>query len=110
MSREIARRKGEFSLSRLHGFAGRGVLTSSEVGLSRLRRLLKKGEGYVAQKKVPKPLLSAQGCLMMSHFGLICVYGRIRGERFLISGRASCQPDLLDLAPPGGWLPTYAQA
>jgi hypothetical protein len=30
-----------------------------------------------------------------------------RGERYLISGRASKQPDLLDLAPPGGWLATF---
>ena len=31
-----------------------------------------------------------------------------RGEIVLLSGRASTHPDRLDLAPPGGWLPTYA--
>jgi len=107
---EIARRKAEFFFKPLHGFAGRGVLTSSEVGLSRLRRLLKKGEGYVAQKKVPKPLLSAQGLPDDVSLWTDLRVWAYRGERFLISGRASCQPDLLDLAPPGGWLPTYAQA
>lgn len=30
-----------------------------------------------------------------------------RGEIFLLSGRASCHPERLDLTPPGGWLPTY---
>jgi hypothetical protein len=32
-----------------------------------------------------------------------------RGERFLISARASKRADLLDLASPGGWLPTFVQ-
>jgi hypothetical protein len=32
-----------------------------------------------------------------------------RGERFLLSGRASRRPDAVDLSPPGGWLPTYAR-
>jgi hypothetical protein len=31
-----------------------------------------------------------------------------RGERYLISGRASKERDRLDLAPPGGWLATFA--
>ena len=31
-----------------------------------------------------------------------------RGERYLISGRASRDPDVLELTLPGGWLPTYA--
>ena len=31
-----------------------------------------------------------------------------RGEIFHLSGRASRRADRLDLAPPGGWLPTYA--
>ena len=25
----------------------------------------------------------------------------------MISGRGSLRPDVLDLRPPGGWLPTY---
>jgi hypothetical protein len=31
-----------------------------------------------------------------------------RGERHVVSRRASKQRDLLDLAPPSGWLPTLA--
>jgi hypothetical protein len=45
----------------LHGFAGRGLLGSTEVGRSRLRRLLKQGDGYVAQRWVPKRCIEATG-------------------------------------------------
>ena len=107
---EIARRKAEFFFKPLHGFAGRGVLTSGQVGQSRLRRLLKKGEGYVAQKRVPKPRLGAPGLSDRVELWTDLRVWAYRGERFLLSGRASCQADLLDLTPPGGWLPTYAQA
>lgn len=105
----IARRKDEFFFKPLHGFAGRGVLPSGQVGYSRLRRLIRKGQGYVAQEKVPKPLLRAKGLPDSTRLWTdlrVWAYG---GERFLISGRASRQPELLDLEPPGGWLPTYAQ-
>lgn len=54
---EIARRKETLVLKPVHGFAGRGLLASSQVGRSRLRRLLKRGEGYVAQTRVPKSRL-----------------------------------------------------
>lgn len=106
----IARRREEFFFKPVHGFAGRGVLPSSQVGHLRLRRLLKKGQGYVAQKKVPKPLLQPEQ--RPDHTPLwtdlrVWAYG---GKRFLVSGRASRRPDLLDLVAPGGWLPTYAQA
>ncbi len=107
---EIAQRKEEFFFKPLHGFAGRGVLTSVEVGRSRLRRLLKKGEGYIAQKRVPKPLLRGEGIPDSPVLWTDLRVWAYRGERFLMSGRASCRPDLLDLSPPGGWLPTYAQA
>jgi len=103
---EIARRREEFFFKPFHGFAGRGVLPSAEVGRSRLHRLLKKGEGYIAQKRVPKPLLQGKGIpegLVLWTDLRVWAY---RGERFLVSGRASRRPDLLDLTPPGGWLPT----
>lgn len=106
---ELARRKEEFFFKPLHGFAGRGVLPSAEVGRSRLRRLLRKGEGYIAQKSMPKPLLQGEGIPENTLLWTDLRVWAYRGERFLLSGRASRRPDLLDLTPPGGWLPTYAQ-
>ena len=107
---EIAARKAEFFFKPLGGFAGRGLLPSSQVGRSRLRRLLKQGKNYVAQKRVPKSSLSLSGT-GESH----CLWTDLRvwayrGEPFLLSGRASRHRDFLDLTPPGGWLPTYAIA
>jgi hypothetical protein len=106
---EIARKKAEFVFKPFHGFAGRGVLTSAEVGRSRLRRLVKKGDGYLAQKIIPKPLL--QGKTIPEGFTLwtdlrVWAY---RGERFLLSSRASHRSDVLELDPPGGWVPTFVE-
>jgi hypothetical protein len=103
---EIAAKKAAFFFKPVHGFASHGVLTSSEVGKGRLRQLLRKGSAYVAQKSVPKPTLVSQDVNVTLWTDLrVWAY---RGERYLISGRASKQRDLLDLAPPGGWLPTFA--
>ena len=104
---EIAAKKAEFFFKPAHGFAGHGVLASSQVGKRRLRQLLKKGSAYVAQKMVPKPTLDLEG-----QEGKVTLWTDLRvwayrGERYLISGRASKQRDLLDLARPGGWLPTF---
>ena len=104
---EIARRKEDLVLKPVHGFAGRGLLPSSQVGRSRLRRLLRRGEGYVAQRRVPKSRLEARGAEDSPLWTDLRVWA-YRGERFLLSGRASRRPDALDLTPPGGWLPTYA--
>jgi hypothetical protein len=103
----IAARKQEFFFKPLYGFASRGVLPSSQVGLSRLRRLLKQGKPYVAQKKVPKSVL----CLADSstHLWTDLRVWAYRGEIFLLSGRASRDREGLNLAPPGGWLPTCIQ-
>ena len=84
-----------------------GPWPSAQVGRARLRRLLKKGEGYVAQSRVPKSSLVVEGAPGVCLWTDLRVWA-YRGERFLISGRASRQPDLIDLQPPGGWLPTYA--
>jgi hypothetical protein len=105
---EIAANKADFFFKPVHGFASHGVLTSSQVGKGRLRQLLRKGSAYVAQKTVPKPTLVSQG-----KDGKVALWTDLRvwayrGERYLISGRASKQRDLIDLAPPGGWLPTFA--
>jgi hypothetical protein len=104
----LARRKQDFVFKPTHGFAGRGVLASSQVGRSRLRRLIKKGEGYVAQKKVEKPRLAGEGEEGSGLWTDLRVWA-YRGERFLVSGRASRRSDVIDLSPPGGWLPTFVR-
>jgi hypothetical protein len=106
---EIARTKEEYFVKPVHGYAGRGALTSSQVGLSRLRRLVRKENGYVAQRVIRKPTLCAEGLAKEPALWMDLRVWAYRGERFLISGRASRRPDLLDLAPPGGWLPTFLQ-
>ena len=104
---EIAKAKSEFFFKPAHGFASHGVLTSSQVGKRRLRQLLSKGIAYVAQKTVPKPTLISQGKEGKETLWTDLRVWAFRGERYLISGRASKQRDLLDLAPPGGWLATF---
>lgn len=106
---ELARRKQELVFKPAHGFAGRGLLESSRVGRSRLRRLLKQGREYVAQKRVPKPRLGGDGADGSPLWTDLRVWA-YRGERFLLSGRASRRPDILDLTPPGGWIPTFVRS
>ncbi len=100
----LAQRKQEFVFKPLHGFAGRGLLHSTEVGRRRLRGFTKHGEGYVAQKWVPRPSMEVDGAPLWTDLRVWACRGKI----FLLSGRASRRPDRLDLTPPGGWLPTYA--
>ena len=101
---DLAERKQEFVFKPLHGFAGRGLLDSGAVGRARLRRLVTHGEGYVAQRRVAKRRQDIDGEGVWTDLR-VWAY---RGEIFHLSGRASRRPDRLDLAPPGGWLPTYA--
>jgi hypothetical protein len=100
-------RKQELVFKPACGFASRGLLPSEQVGRSRLRRLLRHGEVYVAQRRVPKARLPLPGGGGGSLWADLRVWA-YRGERYLISGRGSRRPDGLDLRPPGGWLPTYA--
>ena len=100
----LAQRKEDFAFKPLHGFAGRGLLASAAVGRARLRRLLAHGEDYVAQRWVPKPCLQIDGAQVWTDLRV----WSYRGEIFQLSGRGSRRPDRLDLARPGGWLPTYA--
>jgi hypothetical protein len=102
----LAQRKKDFAFKPLHGFAGRGLLASAAVGHARLRRLVNRGEDYVAQRWVAKPCLQIDGAPVWADLR-VWAY---RGEIFHLSGRASRRTDRLDLAPPGGWLPTYASA
>lgn len=104
---EIAANKAAFFFKPVHGFASHGVLTSSQVGKGRLRQLLRKGSAYVVQKTVPKPTLVAEGKEEKVFLWTDLRVWAYRGERYLISGRASKQRDLVDLAPPAGWLPTF---
>ncbi|MDJ0853449.1 MAG: hypothetical protein QNK04_34215 [Myxococcota bacterium] len=103
---ELAREKHELVFKPDHGFAGRGLLPSAAVGRTRLRRLLRRGEGYVAQARVPRSRLG----LGEDGSGALWADLRVwawRGQRLLLSGRGSRSPDRLDLTPPGGWLATY---
>jgi hypothetical protein len=99
----LAQQKQDFVFKPLHGFAGRGLLDNAAVGRARLRRLVKHSDGYVAQKRVPKPCISLHGLSLWTDLR-VWAY---RGQIFLLSGRASRRPDRLELTPPGGWLPTY---
>jgi hypothetical protein len=103
----IAAQKDVFCFKPLYGFASRGVLFSAQVGASRLRRLLKQGKPYVAQKKVAKSRLDIPGS--DAHLWADLRVWAYRGEIFLLSGRASCHSDRLDLTLPGGWIPTFIE-
>jgi hypothetical protein len=100
----LAQRRHDFVFKPLHGFAGRGLLDSTAVGRARLRRLVKHGEGYVAQRWVAKPCIDVEGLPLWMDLR-VWAY---RGQILLVSGRASQRLDRLELTPPGGWLPTYA--
>jgi hypothetical protein len=106
---ELAAKKTEFFFKPTHGFASHGILTGSQVGTARLRQLLKRNRPYVAQKTVPKPTLSVTRPSVEITLWTDLRVWAYRGERFLISGRASTQRDRIDLTPPGGWLPTLVQ-
>ena len=106
---DLAARKAELVFKPSHGFASRGLLASPQVGHTRLRRLLQRGEEYVAQRKVSKLPLDSGEPQHLTLWADLRVWA-YRGERYLLSGRASRNPDALDLSPPGGWLPTYAEA
>lgn len=106
---EVVARKDALVFKPVHGYAGHGLLPSDQVGRSRLRRLLGKGAGYVAQERVPKSVLAAPGPPGGRLWTDLRVWA-YRGQRFLISGRASSHPDRLDLRPPGGWLATYVRS
>ncbi len=102
---DLVRRRQDLVFKPACGHAGRGLLPSDQVGRSRLRRLLRHGEAYVAQRLVPRTRLSLPDGGPLWADLRVWAY---RGERYLISGRASRREAGLDLRPPGGWLPTYA--
>lgn len=85
------------------GFASRGLLDSAVIGHARLRRLVRDGEDYVAQRRIDKGEIEIDGGRLRTDLR-VWAY---RGEILLVSGRASRRPDRLNLSPPGGWIPTY---
>lgn len=99
----LAQRKRDLVFKPLHGYAGRGLLDSASIGRTRLQRLVRHGDGYVAQRWVPKPEMESDGVRLWTDLR-VWAY---RGEIFNLSGRASRRPDRLDLTPPGGWVPTF---
>jgi hypothetical protein len=109
----LSGRQGELVFKPAHGFAGRGLLARAEVGRSRLRRLLRRGQDYVAQRRVEKSRLllptAEPGAGDVPVWTDLRVWAW-RGQHLLLSGRASRHPDRIDLAPPGGWIATYSAA
>ena len=101
----IAGDKDRFVFKPMRSHASRGFLPSARVGRSRLQRLVRRGEDYVAQRKVGRPRidLDRDSCVWAD----LRVWA-YRGERVLLSGRTSVDADSLDLRPPAGWIPTFA--
>jgi len=104
---ELCREKDQWFFKPCHGFASHGILTGAQVGHTRLRRLIKKDVAYVAQRRAPKSRVEASDGASLWTDLRVWAY---RGKRVLLSGRASCSPDSIDLAAPGGWIPTYGAA
>ena len=101
----IAENREQFVFKPMRSHASRGFLPSARVGRSRLQRLVRKGEDYVAQKKVGRPRIPLDGDSGVWADLRVWAY---RGERVLLSGRTSIDENSLDLRPPAGWLPTFA--
>ena len=101
----IVENKDEFVFKPMRSHASRGFLPSARVGRSRLQRLVRRGEHYVAQRKVGRPRipLGDGNCVWAD----LRVWA-YRGARVLLSGRTSIDENSLDLRPPAGWLPTFA--
>ncbi len=102
---DIVENRDRFVFKPIRSHASRGFLPSARVGRSRLQRLLRRGEGYVAQRKVGRPRIHLGGDSYVWADLRVWAY---RGERVLLSGRTSVDGDSLDLRPPAGWLPTFA--
>jgi len=104
---DLVREKEHWFFKPCHGFASHGILTATQVGRTRLRRILSRGDPYVAQRVAPKSRV--EGVEGVSLWTDLRVWA-YRGERVLLSGRASRHPDRVDLSSPGGWMATYGGA
>lgn len=104
---ELAARKHELFFKPAHGYASHGTITGDNVGRSRLRRLVRDGEVYVAQRFVPRGQLVLPGDPAGPLYTDLRVWA-YRGARYLVSGRGSRRADRNELAT-GGWLPTFVE-
>lgn len=103
---ELAARKHELFFKPAHAYASRGTITGANVGRSRLHRLLKGPEPYVAQRFVAQSRLEVPGADAPLYADLrVWAY---RGARYLMSGRASTREDRRELRA-GGWIPTFVR-
>lgn len=103
-SDELARRKHELFFKPAHGYASHGTISAADIGRSRLRRLARGAEPYVAQRFIPKGRLQVPGEAEPLHTDLrVWAY---RGARYLMSGRASRSEERRDPRS-GGWIPTF---
>ncbi len=103
---ELAQDKGLYVFKPRRGFASHGLIDSAAIGRARLKHLVRSGKDTVAQRRIEKPWISADGRRLWTDLRVWAW----RGEILALSGRASLRPDRLDLAPPGGWIATYALA
>ncbi len=101
----IVENRDQFVFKPMRSHASRGFLPSARVGRSRLQRLVRRGEDYVAQRKVGRPRVPLGNG---NHVWADLRVWAYRGERVLLSGRTSIDENSLDLRPPAGWLPTFA--
>ncbi len=101
----LADRKHELFFKPAHGFASHGTIASAELGRSRLRRLLRDRELYVAQRFVAPGRLQLADATLYADLR-VWAY---RGAHYLVSGRASTSQTRRDLRS-GGWIPTFVGA
>ena len=100
----LARCKADFVFKPRHGFASRGLIDSAAVGHGRLRRLLRQGEAYVAQRRIAKRAIQVDGARLWADLR-VWAY---RGEILLLSGaRRGGRTTSTSRRRAGGW-PTYA--
>ncbi len=102
---ELARRKHELFFKPARGYASHGTISGESVGRSRLARLLRGGEPYVAQRFVAQGRVVIPGAEAEPLYTDLRVWA-YRGERYLVSGRASTREDRRELRA-GGWVPTF---
>ena len=102
---ELAGHKHELFFKPAHGYASHGTISGANVGRSRLHRLLRGGEPYVAQRFVSKRRLELPGAEAEPLYADLRIWA-YRGQRYLVSGRASRSEERNDLSS-GGWIPTF---
>jgi hypothetical protein len=100
----LAARKHELFFKPARGYASHGTIAGANVGRSRLHRLLRDGELYVAQRFVDKGRLAVPGVAEPMQTDLrVWAY---RGARYLMAGRAVQSEERRDPRA-GGWVATF---